>query len=61
MICYVCHEGSDLFVVVGRSDDSGEEEMNLCERCASIAFPGLSEMIRCDCRACELAAAAGCN
>lgn len=57
MTCDICGWGSDAFLIVGRGVEE-EEEMNLCERCAAIVFPGLTEMMGDHCPVCVAASAA---
>jgi hypothetical protein len=61
MRCDVCSGSSDVFMVFGRDDECGDEEMNLCELCAAVAFPGLAEMMRYNCSLCDGPAAARWN
>lgn len=49
-MCDICGGLSLSGMVVGRGDG---EEMNLCEECAALVFPGLRDMMRHNCPTCQ--------
>ena len=49
--CDICARRTQQFMVVGRN--IGGPEMTLCDECAQLAFPGLSDMMRCACPICN--------
>jgi hypothetical protein len=53
MSCDVCGAQTGDLLVVGRLYEDGDEEMNLCESCAALVFPGFAEMMRCSCAFCD--------